>query len=1216
MHYKTLTYILLFTLSMVVKAQINELPAEEPIYTLFMIGDAGEDTTQSMPVLNLVKKDLLNYDAQKSGVIFLGDNIYPEGLRKKKSKHRAEDESRLNAQLNVVTNFDGDAIFIPGNHDWDRYGEKGLKAIKRQEKYVTEYLGSKKSFLPKNGCPGPEVVKLAPGLVMIVIDTQWWVHRFERSTGLEDNCDCRNEEELMVLLKDKLKKYRNHHIIVAAHHPLYSNGEHGGHFTAKDHLFPLTHAAPNAYIPLPVIGSIYPYYRKYIGHSQDIPNPVYQDMVNQLTKALYEYDNVVYIAGHEHNLQYHQQRTVHHIISGSGSKTSHVTNNSKCKFALAEKGYAKLLYYADGNVWLQFLTVNDSINPSYQTMLYKDEVKINLEPISNNTTSYKDEFKTVTPNIQYDASAFKRIWFGNLNRDVWTTPVTIPYLDINYDKGGLTPIKKGGGQQTISLRMQGADGYQYALRGVKKNSIFLIERNLRGTIAQDVLYDGMAGSHPYAAVTIPTLSEAANIYYTKPKLVYVPKDSVLGTYMEEFGDMFCLFEERPDKDMSAWDNFGNSDHVISYSDAIEALEGKYSHVVDKEYMVRARLFDILIGDWDRHDDQWRWATFKEGDKTIYRAIPRDRDQAYFQYDGALLSISNRKWLLRKFQPFRDDIRDIAGLGFNARYFDRAFLTEASKEDWINQAKYIQEHVSDEVIENAIRELPPEGFNVNGQQIINTLKARRAKLNEFATEYYNVLAKTVSVHGTFKDDYISVNRNKDGSVTLKMYPRKKGKPVKNKLYYNRTFHLKETDEIRIYGLEGNDEYRIEGSCKKSIKVRIIAGTDKDKIVDNSKVSGLKKHTLVYDDTGKNTITKSKETKVKLLGSNKEYDYDRKDFKYNKAVPLLSTGYNKDDGFFIGPGFKYTHQGFKKEPYKYYHRILANRAFSINGYNIYYDFDYKELLGPFDLYGSAEINLPDIFMNFDNVNETDIDFDDKKYSALMNNYNYNLSLKLASDNEAHRFKFGLSYQYVDFEKIPTNISPSWETEQQNYIAPKISYEFTNMDNLKMPHRGFGFNCAAEWKQSIDNNHVNFVNLNSQISIFKPLYITPKQTTLALRTGYQANFGDYAFYQSNYINPSENFRGVQRNRFTAESFLFQNVEIRQSLFKVPNYISPFDFGIILHGDFIKLWKPVILEEKWNSSYGFGGFISILDSFILNGTYSISGQNSLFTFGTSFLF
>ncbi|MBI9064511.1 MAG: hypothetical protein JEZ14_21170 [Marinilabiliaceae bacterium] len=107
--------------------------------------------------------------------------------------------------------------------------------------------------------------------MMIVIDTQWWLHQYEKSSGLKDDCQCRNEDELMVLLKDLLKKYRHQHIIVAGHHPLYSIGVHGGNFQVKDHLFLFTHVNESAYIPLPVIGSIYPFYPKFIGHNQDPP---------------------------------------------------------------------------------------------------------------------------------------------------------------------------------------------------------------------------------------------------------------------------------------------------------------------------------------------------------------------------------------------------------------------------------------------------------------------------------------------------------------------------------------------------------------------------------------------------------------------------------------------------------------------------------------------------------------------------------------------------------------------------------------------------------------------------------------------------------------------------------------------------------------------------------------------------------------------------------
>ena len=296
-------------------------------------------------------------------------------------------------------------------------------------------------------------------------------------------------------------------------------------------------------------------------------------------------------------------------------------------------------------------------------------------------------------------------------------PIKVPVLDIHNVYGGLQPVEKGGGQQTVSIKLVGGDGKEYKLRGIKKSAQFLVQRELRGTVAQDIVYDGIAGSHPYASVAVPKFMQAAGLYYTNPKLVYIPKDPILGDYLDEFGGMFALLEIHPDDDLSDMENFGNSKKIENYSDAIEELESHQDHVVDVDFAVKNRVMDMLLGDWDRHDDQWRWATFEEDGKTIYRPIPRDRDQVFFKFDGVVMKIANRKWLLRKFQPFKDDVRDIGGLNYNARYFDRYFLNEADRSVWINKAKELQNEITDEVIISAINDLPQESLEYTKEDLI-------------------------------------------------------------------------------------------------------------------------------------------------------------------------------------------------------------------------------------------------------------------------------------------------------------------------------------------------------------------------------------------------------------------------------------------------------------------------------------------------------------------
>jgi hypothetical protein len=77
-----------------------------------------------------------------------------------------------------------------------------------------------------------------------------------------------------------------------------------------------------------------------------------------------------------------------------------------------------------------------------------------------------------------------------------------------------------------------------------------------------------------------------------------------------------------------------------------------------------RLFDILIGDWDRHEDQWRWGEFEKENGVLYRPIPRDRDQAFTKFDGLIPKMITK--VLPDIQSFESKIGDPAELSIAAR----------------------------------------------------------------------------------------------------------------------------------------------------------------------------------------------------------------------------------------------------------------------------------------------------------------------------------------------------------------------------------------------------------------------------------------------------------------------------------------------------------------------------------------------------------------------
>lgn len=244
-------------------------------YSVFLIGDGGiPEKDRQEPVLKLLQTQIFNKDTTRvqyvtdTGivnnshpedlVIFLGDNIYETGMPESDAPDREEKERRIKAQMDVVKDFRGRKIFVPGNHDWNESRAGGLAAINRQEAYIEQYLNSGDVLMPSNGCGGPVEVQLNKDLVVIVIDSEWWLTKNEKSVAPDYDCTASSRLEVIQQIQDIILRNKGKHIILAQHHPLFSNGRHGGYYTLKDYLFPLTLIRDNYYIPLPVIGAVYP----------------------------------------------------------------------------------------------------------------------------------------------------------------------------------------------------------------------------------------------------------------------------------------------------------------------------------------------------------------------------------------------------------------------------------------------------------------------------------------------------------------------------------------------------------------------------------------------------------------------------------------------------------------------------------------------------------------------------------------------------------------------------------------------------------------------------------------------------------------------------------------------------------------------------------------------------------------------------------------------
>ncbi len=332
------------------------------VYEVLLIGDSG-NIKRNKPdeILELMKVHLPKN--QESAVIFLGDNVYPKGLPPEGDELRADAEQVLLNHHRALKDYLGKVLFISGNHDWNKGKEDGIEYVLRQEKFIRSLFNMEDVFIPEQGCPGPKEINLSAHLVMVAINTQWWVQKGFKPIGAHEGCSVETEEGFYTQLEEILEKNKHKRILVIGHYPIYSYSLHGGRYKLKHHLFPFTLYKKKAYLPLPIVGSLLPLYRKYFGAREDLSHPRFRHLRKRLKEIFRRYPGLIYAAGHEHNLQFIEKYQNNFIISGAASKSTYVMDSKHSRFGISAKGFFKLKFYDDKKVKAEAIIVDDD-NPA------------------------------------------------------------------------------------------------------------------------------------------------------------------------------------------------------------------------------------------------------------------------------------------------------------------------------------------------------------------------------------------------------------------------------------------------------------------------------------------------------------------------------------------------------------------------------------------------------------------------------------------------------------------------------------------------------------------------------------------------------------------------------------------------------------------------------------------------------------------------------------
>jgi hypothetical protein len=1199
--------------------------------TVYAIGDAGAPHSPIDATLDYLREISGKGNAQDV-LLFLGDDLYPKGLPDKEAPNREEMEAALDKSLEIMKAFKGRSIMVPGNHDWANGRKAGWKQVINMQEYVDAYMGAPTVFLPRGGCPGPIEIEISPEILLLIMDTQYLLHPWDKPDQ-EDGCEAQSSADAIALLDDLLGRNKDRHVIVAGHHPMYSYGPHGGNYTFRQHLFPLTDVNRKLWIPLPVIGSIYPLFKSVFGSRQDITNPRYKQIRNAMVKSFGQVDHLVYLSGHEHSLQYIRRDSAHYIVSGSGTKSSNVKAGKGTQFFKETKGFASLTYSGNQPVNLKFYD-GDAQKTIYDNSIFTKKLIPQQSSTGQSAIAESTILAPISDRYIHPDSRNRTYWLGGNYREVWATPVEMRVFDIDKEQGGLEILKLGGGNQTKSLRLEAKDGRQYVLRSLDKYTDKLLPSALQHTLASDILQDQISAANPFGAFAIPPLADAAGIYHTNPELVYIADDPRFGKYQAIFANLPVVFEERPTTEMAEESFFGNGEKIAGTPDVIERIQKDNDETVDQPFALRNRLFDMVIGDWDRHEDQWRWVrTDKEPSGHLWRPIPRDRDQAFFVNEGLFGWVASRKYALPNTEGFDEYMNYPPGFNKSGRFFDRTFLNELDWSDWKIQIEDLQNKLSDEAVAAAFKVWPDTIQRQVADETARVLKARRDDMLRFARIHYLFLSEQVEIVGSNKHEYFLIERLSDLETKVTVYKRKKDGELEQ-IIYQRTFLNEETEEIRLYGLEGEDVFDIEGKVSKGIRVRIIGGEDEDVITDHSEVKGLGKKTVVYDLTNNTTLLSSSETKSRLSNSSEINSYNRTAFEYNNFMPLVSFQFNPDDGLFLGAGFTFTKEGWRKDPFAYQHSLKANVALETGAINLYYEGTLTDVIGKWDLHADVTVQRPYGVANFFGMGnestydykgrgesgnfEDEIDYYRIRYERIQAyiNLTYNLGQKglLRIGPELLTFELGeeVTNKYIN---DPTNgLDPATLYNSHQYIGFKTEIQADTRDHPNLPSQGVFAQMAYANYHSVSNTAKDFATLSGEFQFLLSTRI-PSRLTMANKIGAQYNLGDVTYFNGAYLG-KETIRGYRRTRFIGDASLYHNLDLRLHLFSFKTYLLPAGVGLIAFHDVGRVWLDGEQSSSWHASKGFGLWLAPLNQFVFAFNLAFTDEETLptVTFGYQF--
>ena len=799
---------------------------------------------------------------------------------------------------------------------------------------------------------------------------------------------------------------------------------------------------------------------------------------------------------------------------------------------------------------------------------------------------------------RYAAGGLHRFFFGDAYRDLWTTPIRVPVLDLERFAGGVRATDEGGGFQTRSLRLTTEDGLEFVVRSVDKDpSAILPARIRRRSAVRSIVRDQVSAAFPASALAIPPMVEAIGLPRPEPQLVVLPDHPRLGEWREDYAGMLGMLEHYPDEREGDRPGFAGATKIVGTDELFERLNESPIHRVDTTGFLAARLLDFVINDWDRHEDQWRWLRSTEGKDTLWTPVPRDRDQAFIGFDGLFLSLARLTApRLVSFEPEPP----MGGLTHNSRYLDRRLLAGLDRERFDSVAHRVQSRLTDEVFAEGLARLPPKYREAEGEGVLAVLRARRDSLPSIADRFYLQLADAVDVHATDEEDLALVERHEDGAVTVQLRE-DSGEDLDGDLYFERRFDRDETNEVRIY-LHGDDDRAVvRGNAPDgSVTVRVIGGRGANVFEDSSRVGGNRTPTKFYDEGETALVTYGPDSLVARHVDRRPWVLPPgepstpvpppSDFG-GSIAPAGTFGYATGLGVTWGAGFALTRYGFRHAPFARRIDFMLEQATGPGELRATLTAEFHREMSEMGLRFTGRGSGMEVvrFHGLGNATEAGPE-DSEFYQVDHNQYEAAAELVFPIGRSATA-TIGPVLRHAATERPAgrfIGITEPYGSGEFTHFGVRSGFEWNGSRNAGIRRTGFVFRgSGAFYPEGLDAEEP-FGHLRGQIMRYMPLPI-PGAPALALRAGGHRAWGQVPFFDAAFLGGPETLRGYTYQRFAGEAAAWGAAELRLKLFSY-GFFLPGDVGVLGLADAGRVWVDGENDESWHSAYGGGIWIAFI--------------------------